>query len=107
MVDKLDSKDIYNAPRFRSLLRFPDIETSVALIMPVVPTSRSSISSLSAESEPPPRTDGRPSMMSILAGAPKKKGAPAAEPIDRVLRSSETKSMSLMEEMMAKKLKKV
>ena len=41
-------------------------------------------------------------MMSILAGAPKKKGVPAAEPSDRNLRSSETKPMSMMEEMMAK-----
>ena len=37
MVDELDSKDVYDAPRFRSLLRIPDIEASVAPIMPVVP----------------------------------------------------------------------
>jgi hypothetical protein len=84
MVDELDSKDIYDAPRFRSLLRIPDPATEIAPIMPVTPTTpatRTSISSLSAESEPPPlRPDGRPSMAAILAGAPKKKSSPAVEP---------------------------
>ena len=81
MVDELDSKDIYDAPRFRQLLKTPDVFAEVAPIMPVAPATRTSISSLSAESEPPPlRPDGRPSMASILAGAPKKKSSPAAEP---------------------------
>ena len=84
MVDELDSKDIYDAPRFRSLLRIPDIEASVAPIMPVVPTptgkSKSSLTADDDESPPPrARTDGRPDMMSLLAGTPKKKKTAAAE----------------------------
>jgi hypothetical protein len=129
MVDELDSKDIYDAPKFRSLLRIPDIEASVAPIMPVVPTPTPSFSSRSllaadplAEAPPTgrpsmvdilagaskkiPTPTGRPSMVDILAGAPKKKGSPASEPSDRVLRSSEAKPLSLMEEILAKKLKK-
>ena len=83
MVDELDSKDIYDAPRFRSLLRIPDIEASVAPIMPVVPTptgkSKSSLTADDDESPPPrARTDGRPDMMSLLAGTPKKKKTAAA-----------------------------
>ena len=81
MVDELDSKDIYDAPRFRALLRMPNPATETAPIMPVAPATRSSVSSLSVESEPPPlRPDGRPSMAAILAGAPKKKSSPAAAP---------------------------
>ena len=149
MVDELDSKDIYDAPRFRSLLRIPDIEASVAPIMPVVPTptrfsSRSLLAVDDDESFPPPpprartdgrpdmmsllagtpkkkkaaaveddeppppraRADGRPDMMSLLAGTPKKKGAPAAEPSDRVLRSTETKQLSMFDEIVTKKLKR-
>jgi len=80
MVDELDSKDVYDAPRFRALLRMPDPATETAPIMPVAPATRSSVSSLSVESEPPPlRPDGRPSMAAILAGARKKKSSPAAE----------------------------
>ena len=137
MVDELDSKDIYDAPRFRSLLKMPDIEASVAPIMPVTPaptpkfSSRSLLAADDDESVPPPQPPrgppppppgesasgyksmkeilaergSRPSMASILEGVPKKKGAPAAEPSDRVLRSSEAKPMSLMEEMMSKSKK--
>jgi hypothetical protein len=42
---------MYDAPKFRSLLKMPDPFTSVAPIMPVVPTS-----SLSADSEYPTET---------------------------------------------------
>ena len=38
MVDELDSKDIYDAPRFRSLLRVPDVFAETAPIMPLAPT---------------------------------------------------------------------
>ena len=77
MVDELDSKDIYDAPRFRSLLRVPDVYETTAPIMPEAPTGFSSRSLLAADpaAEAPPT--GRPSMVDILAGAPKKKGAPA------------------------------
>ena len=51
MVAELDSRDMYDAPKFRSLLKMPDPFTSVAPIMPVVPTS-----SLSADSEYPTET---------------------------------------------------
>lgn len=51
MVAELDSRDLYDAPKFRSLLKMPDPLTSVAPIMPVVPTS-----SLSADSEYPTET---------------------------------------------------
>ena len=70
MVDELDSKDIYDAPRFRSLLRIPDVYETTAPIMPVAPTAFSSRSLLAADpaAEAPPT--GRPSMVDILAGAP-------------------------------------
>ena len=51
MVAELDSRDMYDAPKFRSLLKMPDPFTSVAPIMPIVPTS-----SLSADSEYPTET---------------------------------------------------
>ena len=54
MVAELDSKDMYDAPKLRSLLKMPDVVTSVAPIMPIAPTS--STSSLSAESVYPTET---------------------------------------------------
>ena len=55
MVDELDSKDVYDAPRFRTLLRIPDVYETTAPIMPVAPTlaARAPVSSLSAAAPAP------------------------------------------------------
>jgi hypothetical protein len=43
MVDELDSKDVYDAPRFRQLLKTPDVFAEVAPIMPIEPTAEPSV----------------------------------------------------------------
>ena len=62
MVDELDSRDIYDAPSFRVLLKMPDTVTAVAPIMSVVPTAPITLSPLEEgyfPPSPPILTDGK------------------------------------------------
>jgi hypothetical protein len=83
MVAELDSRDMYDAPKFRALLKMPDPFTSVAPIMPVVPTS-----SLSADSEYP--TETAPS--SVLADKIAEQTAEQSRQISSLIAAQTTQS---------------